>query len=227
MAGHGRRHKTGHDDLGAQAIACQKNSPYSAAMPAAIPPSTPEPTAGKPPVSLLALFIVFLRIGILSIGGGFQAYLYRDLVESKWIEQKEYLIGFAVAQLLPGANPVNLALYFGLKLRGGAGASVAVLGMLVPSFCIILLLGFVYRQLSAYPVTHAILVGIAAVGIAATLAMGIKISARLDRTWASILVALVTFAAVGIFRLPMVPVMAVMVPLSVGLAYALGRPHAG
>jgi chromate transporter len=128
---------------------------------------------------------------------------------------------------LPGANPVNLALYFGLKLRGGMGATVAVLGMLVPSFCIILLLGFAYRQLSTYPVTHAILVGVAAVGIGATLAMGIKISARLDRTWASILVALVTFAAVGIFRLPMAPVMAVMVPVSVGLAFMLGRPHAG
>jgi len=196
-------------------------------MPAEIPPSTPEPSPAKPHVSLPALFVVFLRIGILSIGGGFQAYLYRDLVDSKWIDPKEYLVGFAVAQLLPGANPVNLALYFGLKLRGGPGATAAVLGMLVPSFCIILLLGFAYRQLAAYPVTHAILIGVAAVGIGATLAMGIKISARLDRSWSSIVVALVTFAAVGIFRIPMVPVMAVMVPFSVGLAFVLGRPHAG
>ncbi len=187
-----------------------------------------EPVSAKPHVPLLELLGVFLRLGILAIGGGVQAFMYRDLVEIKrWIDDKAYLTGFAIAQVLPGANPVNLALYFGLQLRGGPGASVAVLGMVVPAFCIILAMGYAYRQLASYPATHFILVGVASVGVAATLAMGIKVSRKLERDWLTIAVALVTFATVGILRLPMVPVVLVVVPLSIVLAYVMERRRAG
>jgi chromate transporter len=198
-------------------------------MPSEILPSdTTEPIAAKPHVPLLELLGIFLRLGILAIGGGVQAFMYRDLVEiKKWISEKEYLTGFAIAQVLPGANPVNLALYFGLQLRGGPGATAAVLGMVVPAFCIILAMGYAYRQFAGYPATHFILVGVASVGVAATLAMGIKVSRKLDRDWLTILIAIITFAMVGIFRLPMVPVVLVIVPLSILLFYAMERRRAG
>ena len=190
--------------------------------------SLPTPDASMPParVPLFELFVVFLKIGTLAIGGGSQAFMYRDLVEEKrWIDDKAFLTGLAIAQVLPGANPVNLALYFGQKLRGGLGATAAVFGMVVPAFCIILLVGYVYRQLAHYPATHFILLGAAAVGVSATLAMGIKIAARLDRNWATILIALVTFGAVGVLRLPMVPVICVVVPASILTFYLMDRRH--
>jgi chromate transporter len=197
-----------------------------------MPPDTSatgsESAPTPPQVPLLALLGVFLRLGILAIGGGVQAFMYRDLVEIKrWIDEKGYLTGFAIAQVLPGANPVNLALYFGLQLRGGPGAAVAVLGMVVPAFCIILAMGFAYRQFASYPATHFILVGVASVGVAATLAMGIKISTRIERNWLTIVVAIATFAAVGLFRLPMVPVVLIAVPVSIVLAYVRERRRAG
>jgi chromate transporter len=120
---------------------------------------------------------------------------------------------------------VNLALYFGQKLHGGSGATAAVFGMVVPAFCIILMAGYAYRQLAHYPATHFILLGAAAVGVAATLAMGIKIAQRLDRNWATILIALVTFGAVGVLRLPMVPVVGVVVPASILIFYLMDRRH--
>jgi chromate transporter len=197
-------------------------------MPPETPPNITEPTRARPYVPLLELLAVFLRLGILAIGGGVQAFMYRDLVETKkWIDEKAYLTGFAIAQVLPGANPVNLALYFGLQLRGGPGATAAVLGMVVPAFCIILAMGYAYRQFAGHPAVHFILVGIASVGVAATLAQGIKISRRLDRDWVTIAVAVATFAAVGIFRLPMVPVVLVVVPLSILLFYVMERRRAG
>lgn len=175
-------------------------------------------------VPLLELLGVFLRLGILAIGGGVQAYMYRELVDIKrWIDEKAYLTGLAIAQVLPGANPVNLALYFGLKLGGGLGATVAVLGMVVPAFCIILAMGFTYRQFAQHPATHYILLGAASVGVAATLAQGIKISRRMDRDWVTIGVGVVTFVAVGLLRLPMVPVVVVVVPLSIVLFYVMER----
>jgi chromate transporter len=192
------------------------------------PDDTPKPDPIEPRVPIRELLVVFLRLGILAIGGGVQAFMYRDLVDIKrWIDEKAYLTGFAVAQVLPGANPVNLALYFGLQLRGGLGATVAVFGMVVPAFCIILGMGYAYRQLSHFPATHFILVGVASVGVAATLAMGIKIAKRMDRTWTTIAVGLITFGAVGVLRLPMVPVVLVVVPLSILLAYVVERRRAG
>lgn len=187
-------------------------------------PAKPDEKPHKPQVPILELLGVFLRLGILAIGGGVQAFMYRDLVEIKrWIDEKAYLTGFAIAQVLPGANPVNLALYFGLQLRGGLGATVAVLGMVVPAFCIILGMGYAYRQLAHIPGTHFILLGVASVGVAATLAQGIKISRRMDRDWITIGVALITFIAVGLLRLPMVPVVLVVVPVAILIFYVMER----
>jgi chromate transporter len=172
--------------------------------------------------------MVFLKVGTLAIGGGVQAFMYRDLVEvKKWITDKDYVTGLAIAQVLPGANPVNIALYFGQKLGGGIGATAAVLGMVVPAFCIILTAGYAYRHLQQYPATHFILLGAAAVGIAATMAMGIKIAKKLDRDWATIFLGLATFITVGVLRIPMVPVVCVVVPLSIFIFYMKERHNVG
>jgi len=187
---------------------------------------TPDASIRPARVPLFELFLVFLKLGTLAVGGGSQAYMYRDLVEVKrWIDNKAFVTGLAIAQVLPGANPVNLALYFGQKLHGGLGATAAVFGMVVPAFCIILMAGYAYRQLAHYPATHFILLGAAAVGVAATLAMGIKIAQRLDRNWATILIALVTFGTVGVLRLPMVPVICVVVPASILIFYLMDRRY--
>ena len=178
------------------------------------------------PVPLFELFKVFLKLGTLTIGGGGQAFMYRDLVEvKKWLSDRDFVVGLAIAQVLPGANPVNLALYFGQKLHGGLGAIAAVFGMVTPAFCIILMVGYAYRHLQQYPETHFILLGAAAVGISATFAMGFKIVSKLERNWATILIGLSTFVAIGVLRLPMVPVVAVVVPLSIFIAYVRGPLH--
>jgi chromate transporter len=197
-----------------------------------MPPDAFSPKPDAPPragyVPLFELFVVFLKLGTLAIGGGVQAFMYRDLVEvKKWIDDKAYVTGLAIAQVLPGANPVNLALYFGKKLGGGPGATAAVLGMVVPAFCIILTAGYVYRQLQHYPATHFILLGAAAVGISATLAMALKISTKIERNWVTIVIGLATLISVGVLRFPMVPVVCVVVPLSIFIFYMMERRRAG
>jgi chromate transporter len=200
--------------------------------PDAIAPTPDAPTPELPStparVPLFELFVVFLKIGTLAIGGGGQAFLYRDIVEvKKWVTERDYVVGLAIAQVLPGANPVNLAVYFGQKLGGGMGSIAAVFGMVVPAFCIILAAGYAYRHLQQYPATHFILLGAAAVGISATLAMSFKISTKIDRNIATILLGLATFIAVGILRFPMVWVVMVTVPLSILYFYLQERRNAG
>src|SRR6202045_2089146 len=149
----------------------------------AVPPSdpavrsaAPETDAVRPDVGLLQLLGTFVRLGAGALGGGVQSWVHREVVERRgWIDNKAFLSGLTVAQVLPGANPVNIALYVGLKLRGGAGAVAAVVGMVVPAFCVILCLGYFYRGYGHLAVVHFVLAGLAASGVGATLTMGIKV----------------------------------------------------
>ncbi|MDB5597203.1 MAG: chromate transporter family protein [Hyphomicrobiales bacterium] len=175
-----------------------------------------------PPLS--QIFWSFLKVGASAFGGSTQALIHREAVERRhWLDEQAFLAGFAISQVLPGANPVNLALYIGLKARGGLGATVAVVAMIIPAFCIIMAMGFVYGKLSGMPVTHFVLGGVAAAGVGATLSVGAKVVSRLPRNFTPFLVAAAVFASVGILRWPMVPVVLVAVPLSVLLAYLNGR----
>lgn len=175
-------------------------------------------------VGLPSLLATFVRLGTMTFGGGVQSWIHREVVERLgWLDNKAYLSGLTVAQVLPGANPVNLALYVGLQLRGGAGAAVAVFGMLVPAFCTTLLLGAFYRSFGSLPVVHFVLAGLAAAGVGATLTMGIRVARRLPRNLLNSLTAIAVFLLVGVLRWPMIPVVAVMVPLSIGLAFATAR----
>lgn len=181
-------------------------------------------TAAIPHVSLKDLFACFLQVGLTSFGGGTQAWVYRAVVEErKWLDEKAFLAGLTVAQILPGANPVNLSLYVGQRLRGGHGALAATLGMVVPAICVVLVVAAIYSRIAQYPLTQFMLIGIATVGLGATFAAGTKAALRIERKPVTLLIGIATFVAVGVFHWSMVPVVAVLAPLSIILA--LRRPR--
>ena len=175
-------------------------------------------------VPLWKLFLCFIKIGVTSFGGSTQAWIFRAVVEERgWLSEPDFLTGLTIAQILPGANPVNLSLYVGQRLRGATGALVATLGMVVPAICIVLVVGALYARLAHFPLTHFLLIGIATVGVGATLAAGLKVARKIERRPAIIAVGLATFVGVGVMHWSMVPVVAVLAPLSVALAAR--RPH--
>jgi chromate transporter len=183
-----------------------------------MPPDSDSPV--RPAVGLLQLLGTFVRLGALTFGGSVQSWVHREVVERLgWIDNKAYLSGLTVSQVLPGANPVNIALYVGLKLRGGVGAAVAVVGMVVPAFCVILCLGYFYRGYGQLAVVHFVLAGLAASGVGATLTMGIRVARRLPRDLVTALIAVTVFVVVGVLRWPMIPVVAVAVPASIAVAF--------
>jgi chromate transporter len=183
-----------------------------------------EEAVTKDTATLWQVLLTFLKIGGSAFGGSTQALVFREVVDRRrWMTAEQFVAGQAIAQVLPGANPVNLALYVGLHVRGGLGALASVLGMIVPSFCIILIIGFAYRELSGQPATHFVLGGVAAAGVGATLAMGFKILRKMPRKIWPPVVVFAVFAAIGLFRLPMIPVVIVAIPLSVAAAYIDGR----
>ena len=169
---------------------------------------------------------VFFRVGVTSFGGSTAAWLYREIVERRgWLDEQHFVTALTLAQVLPGANPVNLSIYVGSQLRGGLGGAAAAFGMVGPAFCLILVLGYLYRQFGAAPPVHAMLAGLAAVGVGMTLYIGVKLS-RQVRKPVPILIAVAIFISVGVLHWPMVPVVLVLTPLSVGLAFLSNRGKA-
>lgn len=97
----------------------------------------------------LKLFSIFLKIGAFTFGGGYAMIplIEEEIVDkNEWLSNDEFLDALAVAQSLPGAVAINLSTFVGYKIKGIRGAVMSCLGMILPSFFIILFLsGFLIK----------------------------------------------------------------------------------
>ena len=100
----------------------------------------------------LTLFWNFLMIGTLSFGGGYgMISLVREVVLGHgWLTESEFLSFIAVSESTPGPLAVNMATFIGSSQAGLPGALVATLGVVLPSFVIILLVAAVLRSVLRY-----------------------------------------------------------------------------
>ncbi|MBV9654774.1 MAG: chromate transporter [Acetobacteraceae bacterium] len=180
-------------------------------------------THAKPPPSLGALFLCFLRIGAVSFGSGMMPWIRQAVVQRlEWVDDRVLLSGVALSQIAPGPNGVNLAVYIGTVLRGAAGACVALGGMLALPVVFLLAAGWAYSHLGLLPsgsLFGAALSGMGAAAIGLMLANGVRLTPRNvqgARGWG---VMLAVAIAIGAFRLPLLPVLAAAVPLSLLLTF--------
>ena len=180
-------------------------------------PAPAEPA--KPPTSR-ELFLVFSKIGLTSFGGGLSGWMLREFVQVRgWISEEEFLTGLALAQAFPGVNVVNLSIWVGYRLRGGRGALVSTLGMIVPAALLIVVIGAAFASLSGYPLTRLVLDGVGAAAIGLSLSMGVTAARRAARGVMPVAIMVAAFVAVGVLRWPLPLVVVVLSPVSVAFAY--------
>jgi len=96
------------------------------------------------------LFITFVKIGTFTIGGGYAMLplIEREVVNKGWINEKDFIDLFSVAQSLPGIFAVNISIFIGYKIRKLSGSIVCALGTILPSFLIILLIALTFTQIA-------------------------------------------------------------------------------
>lgn len=119
--------------------------------------------------SLWNLITYFLTLGTIGFGGpvALVAYMHRDLVETKrWIPEEEYKIGLALAQLAPGPLAAQLAIYMGYVHYKILGATLAGLAFVLPSFLMVLGIGFAYQTYGGLAWMQAIFYGVSAAVVA-------------------------------------------------------------
>jgi chromate transporter len=119
-------------------------------------------TSGTAPVSLWRLFLVFLEIGSVLYGSGYVllAFLQSNLVDDLgWITSEQLLDAVAVGQVTPG--PVfTTATFIGWQIAGPAGAAAATVGIFLPSFLFVALLGRIVPWMRRRPTARAFLTGV-------------------------------------------------------------------
>jgi chromate transporter len=122
--------------------------------------------------------VVFGRISATSFGGGQMAAIRREVVRhNKWLDDEAFLELLSLAQLLPGANPTNVAVLVGSRLRGVSGAATALLAAVLPGFLILLIIGAIALN-THLPWLQGALRGFAAMAVGLTLANGIELTAK-------------------------------------------------
>jgi chromate transporter len=130
-----------------------------------------EQAESRPPeLSYLALFLRFLRFGLMAFGGPVAqiAMIRRELVEQeRWIGSSSFNKLLAVMQVLPGPEAHELCVHLGIRAKGRLGGLLAGLGFMLPGFILMLALAWLYTRLSIEgTVLGAVFIGVQAAVLA-------------------------------------------------------------
>jgi chromate transporter len=177
------------------------------------------PEVLREPPGLRALFLGFLTVGLCGFGGVLP-WARRMIVEQRrWLTAAEFSDMLALCQFLPGPNVINVSAALGLRFRGLAGAAACFVGLMAAPMAVVIVLGVFFAHFRDVPAVRHGFAGLAAGASALVLATALKIAAPLRHRVDGILVAVATLAAIAVIRLPMLPVLLVLAPVGVLVAW--------
>jgi chromate transporter len=174
---------------------------------------------------VVTLFLAFAKMSLMGFGG-VMVWARRAIVEQhKWMTAEQFNETFALCHFLPGPNIVNLSVVFGSKFRGIPGAIAAFLGLVLPPVLIVLCLALLYAHYGEIEALRRTLAGVVCATAGLFLGTVIKMLQPIvkQRSLVAIGVVVVVFAAIGIFRWPLPPVLLVAIPASILLVYVMRK----
>lgn len=178
---------------------------------------------------LLDLFLTFARVGAFTFGGGYAmlALLDHECVEKKkWLTGEELTDITVIAESTPGPIAINCATYTGQKLAGMPGAIIATLGMILPSFLMILLISTFFENLLTVPIVakafRGIRLGVGVLIIHTAVKMIRRLLNNTPAKRSAIVLIVLAFSAVLVLNLTCMRISTIYLILASGAAgYAL------
>lgn len=171
------------------------------------PAHRPIPDAPAAPHSIRELFWAFSVMALQGFGGVL-AIVQRELVERRrWLSREGFVEDWAVAQVLPGPNVINLSLMIGDRHFGLRGALAAVAGMLLFPLLLLMALTLAFAQFQHLAAVQGALRGMGAVAAGLIVATALKLAGALRQNAlgrpAAALVGALTFGAIALLRIPL------------------------
>lgn len=175
------------------------------------------------PTNLSNLFWTISAISLQGFGGVFPV-AQRELVERhQWLTREQFLQDWAVAQVMPGPNVVNLGLIIGNRFFGFKGAITAIVGLVSFPLILVLLLSLIYSHFDQNPYLIGALKGMAAVAAGLIAGTSIKLAISFKEhplgTLLCWLFVISCFSLSAIYRLPLIFVLLTVGILSVIATY--------
>jgi chromate transporter len=151
----------------------------------------------------LELYLAFVKIGTFTFGGGLamMPIMQRELIEKRgWLTDEELIDYFAIGQSTPGIIAVNVATFVGYKRLGVLGGIIGTLGVVTPSWVIIMILAGAISSVDKYPVAQKALKGINVAVAALLTSVIVKFSKKtIKSVWNAVLM-LTAFALIYFFK---------------------------
>lgn len=151
----------------------------------------------------LELYFAFVKIGAFTFGGGLamMPIMQRELIEKRgWVSEEELVDYFAIGQSTPGIIAVNVATFIGYKKLGWLGGIIGTLGVVTPSWVIIMLLAGAISSVDKYPLAQRALKGINVAVAALLTSVIVKFTKKTIKNFWNALFMLAAFILIYFFK---------------------------
>jgi chromate transporter len=147
------------------------------------------------------LFMIFFKIGAFTFGGGYSMIplIEKEIVDvNEWMSKDEFEDSLALCQCAPGALAVNNAVLIGYKINGIKGAASAGIGVILPSFFVMIAIALIFNKIQSLKYIEPIFNGIRASVVGLILTAGIRL---LTVTYFNIIIICVSFFGIAFFHI--------------------------
>lgn len=169
---------------------------------------------------LFEMFWSFFKIGAFTFGGG---YAMIPLIEAevvtnkKWISKDDFMDIIVVSQSFPGALAVNCSTFIGYKLGGIIGAIMALLGVVLPSFTIIIIIAAFFMQFRNNNIVDLVFKGISAAVPMLVLVAVVSLSKSLKKNYLNLIIIITSIVLILFFKVH--PVIVVLLSALYGIIF--------
>lgn len=161
------------------------------------------------------LFTGFLMLGLIGFGGVLPLARSMLVEQRRWLTAEQFTELLGLCQFLPGGNVINLSVAVGMEFRGLRGALSALLGLICAPTAIVVGLGVIYARYQDDAHVQHVFAGLAAAAAGLLLSTALKMLLPLWGKWLPLAIVAIALVAIAWLRLPLLPTMLVLAPLSI------------
>ena len=150
----------------------------------------------------LELVWAFIVVGATAFGGGYAVIpvLEREMIKKRgWLTMDEVMDFYTIAQITPGIIMVNIATFVGCKKKGIPGGIIATLSLLLPGFCLMMIISLFIRRFAEYTIVRHAFSGIRLAVCALILDTTIKLFKGFFKNYKSVIISVIAFVLSAVF----------------------------